>query len=703
MRITSSMYYKGLYSENNSQLQSKLFNVNKQIASTFKIQYAKDDVRTFTETMRLDNEITTLNQIKTSVSSAYKVSDQTDSVLNEFETSMKRMSVLLLQAANGTNSETSLDSISDELRGIEGGLKGLANTSINGQYLFAGSAVDIKPISEDGTYNGNDVSMKAFLGSGTQQEYNVTGSEMFLGEEVLVRRQITTNVVNDNLIADYPALQNGLDSDTAVLTEDSTIRNLMGDTDNVVDAGTAKHYFYIRGTKSNGDSFNEKISLIDDDTVSSLLTRIGDFYGNTPSLDVVNVSMNQDGQIVIEDKIKGSSKLDFHMVGAVDFSGGGAADVTTLDSLDSGESDFAKIMLSTSTAADPTLYVKEFVKSPYASATGAATNIDGILYDRTQFSKESSSLTSNVSQIVNSDNSYATDKTKLYEVFSGVTYNADGTYASGLDGKVIQLEGMSVNGLTTYDVTVNLLDAGSTYTVNSPLPGGTFDIFSADSARSITPAGDVTYKQLLDIINIAVTGSIPTANTAVEFDSKLAASNNLGGTNLTYDGKIAFRDTVNANTAGTISMYDSNSGDITAAAPVSTFNTNNSLTIKDPKTDFFKTIDEIISAVEDYKSYPDSSSGDMRNVGIQNAIAMVDDLKDHISRVHSLAGAQSNILTVASERTEVLEISTQALRSSVIDTDIAEASLTLTQLTLNYEAMLSTVGRISQLSLVNYL
>ena len=43
------------------------------------------------------------------------------------------------------------------------------------------------------------------------------------------------------------------------------------------------------------------------------------------------------------------------------------------------------------------------------------------------------------------------------------------------------------------------------------------------------------------------------------------------------------------------------------------------------------------------------------------------------------------------------------IRSSVIDTDLAEASLELTQLTLNYEAMLSTVGRISQLSLVNYL
>jgi len=34
---------------------------------------------------------------------------------------------------------------------------------------------------------------------------------------------------------------------------------------------------------------------------------------------------------------------------------------------------------------------------------------------------------------------------------------------------------------------------------------------------------------------------------------------------------------------------------------------------------------------------------------------------------------------------------------------LAEASLKLTQLSLNYEAMLSTVGKVSKLSLVNYL
>jgi flagellar hook-associated protein 3 FlgL len=60
MRVTTSMYYKSLYGTNNSKLSESLFDVNKQIASGLKIQYAKDDVRIFAETMRLDNELSTL-------------------------------------------------------------------------------------------------------------------------------------------------------------------------------------------------------------------------------------------------------------------------------------------------------------------------------------------------------------------------------------------------------------------------------------------------------------------------------------------------------------------------------------------------------------------------------------------------------------------------------------------------------------------
>ncbi|MEK6658775.1 MAG: flagellar biosynthesis protein FlgL, partial [Campylobacterota bacterium] len=141
MRITSGMYYKNLYSASNSTLNNELYDVNKQIASGLSIEYAYEDVRTFSETMRLDNEIAVLGQIEKSTQSGYKISEQTDIILNEFETSMNRVRTLLITAANGTNDEVSLNAVAKELRGVETHLKNLANSSINGQYLFSGTAI----------------------------------------------------------------------------------------------------------------------------------------------------------------------------------------------------------------------------------------------------------------------------------------------------------------------------------------------------------------------------------------------------------------------------------------------------------------------------------------------------------------------------------------------------------------------------------
>jgi len=711
MRVTSSMYYNSLYSTNNSKINNELFDVNKQIASGLKIQYAKDDVTTFTETMRLDNEMTALGQIKKSTESGAKVSDQSDAVLNEFGTSMNRMRTLLLQAANGTNDAVSQDAIAEELRGLEKNLKSLANTSINGQYLFSGSAVNVRPISDDGIYHGNDKAMNAFLGSHNKQQYNLTGSELFLGDEVLVKREITSNVVNSNLLNPGQSL-----------TSSSSLREMMGDKDNN-DATVNSDYFYLRGTKSDGTTFKKKIVLSDTKQISDLLDKIGIAYGNTGSIDVVDVTMDEAGEIVVKDKMQGSSKLDFHMVGAVDYSGGTDADVDDIDKLNDGE-----------TTYPPTndLYVKEFLKSGLIPASGAADKIEGLVYDRTMFTKKGSYLSSNAPQIVRKthlvtqngqiidtiplekENAFAQPSTLLSEVADPKKALGTDPQTYTLDGSTLKLVGKDIQG-NDYDVTISLnstTNGGSKFTV----AGVSYDIFDMDpNGRKAVDADKMTYQQLMDVMNMVVTGTLPTpANNEDAYDTAIRDSQLKGTTYLTYDGKIDFHDlngTGQEGTKATVSLYDPNSddfttdanGDVTANSSIMTFNTNNGLTIRDPKTDFFKTIDEMIKAVEEHKEYPDSESGNPRTVGIENAIQKMDDIQAHVSRMHSKVGAHSNRLTKSLERTQMLEISTMTLRSSVIDTDLAEASLRLQQLNLNYQAMLSTVGKVSQLSLVNYI
>ncbi len=729
MRVTSSMYYKNINNES-SRANERLFDVNKQIASGLKIQYASDDVNIFSNTMRLDNEITELGQVKKSTESGSKIANQTDTTLNDFEDSLTQIKLLLNRAATGTNSPTSLDAIAKELRGVESHLKNLSNTSINGQYLFSGSATDTKPISDDGTYNGNNVSMKSFLGSNVQQQYNISGSELFLGEEILVKKEITTNVPQYSLTAKYPDFtdktKTGVDE---VITPKSMIRDLMGDVDNDIDSVNAKHYFYISGAKSSGESFSQQISMRDDESVQSLLDSIGKAYGNTPSLSVVNVSMNSFGEIAIEDKLKGSSKLDFHMVGATDLSkdifhdagnisDGGVygANAGKIDNLDSGETDFQKIMYGASTAKNPNLFVKEFVKSDLSPTSGAASSIGGLLYDRVQFEQNGSKLSSNVSQVVKGSNAFASPSTKISEV-ADISKGTTATNDDTLNFTQLKLTGKDVNG-ASFNVQIDLrntANGGSTFSFDG---GNTnYSIYNTQTPRTAVNADDMTYKQLMDVVNMVTTGSVPASvSDTTAYDAAIENSSLIGNTKLTYDGKIQFDDLNNTSTKASISMFDSNSGNFNISSDgdgdgivdktttsVMTFNSNSALVVRDSKTDFFQSIDKIIKAVESYDVQPNALGGDKKNIGMQNALKLIDDLSDHIYGIHSKIGAQSNALTKSLERTSMLEISTMTLRSSFIDTDAAESYLKLTQLSNNYEAMLSTVGKISKLSLVNYL
>ncbi|WP_353662308.1 flagellar hook-associated protein FlgL [Hydrogenimonas sp. SS33] len=141
-----------------------------------------------------------------------------------------------------------------------------------------------------------------------------------------------------------------------------------------------------------------------------------------------------------------------------------------------------------------------------------------------------------------------------------------------------------------------------------------------------------------------------------------------------------------------------------SAPPVLLFNTNDALTVDDPKHDFFASIDAAIEAVENGLLYPDGKSDALaRNPGIENAIARIDHVISHVDKEHTKIGAMSNSLKYAVERNETLKINVQTLRSDILDTDIGEASMKLSQLSLNFQAMMATVAKVQNLSLVNYI
>ncbi|MDP3266988.1 MAG: flagellar biosynthesis protein FlgL [Sulfuricurvum sp.] len=686
MRVTATSFYNNIYGENN-KLNRQIFDVNKQIASGLKIQYSHENPGIFIDTLRLDDEIATLSQTKTSAQNASKLSTQTDTAVGEFVKTLESVKVKLLNAANDTNSEASLLAISKELRGLQNHLKTLANTSIGGQYIFSGTATTVKPIDANSNYQGNDKDIFSFLGSGIKQKYNITGTQLFFGEENTTNRTITTNVQLANLTDLYGTFKESF------IKPSDTIADLMGDS---IPATGATSHFYIQGTKTDGTSFKKHITLNDSDTVDTLLNSIKNAYGT----DQVDISLNTQGQIQIIDKQKGSSKLDFHMVGAIDFNpaAGDAANITdpmyvTSGSIDNlqlaGTNDYA----TASNTVTPGLYVKEFTKSGFTTPVGVSNAVEGVNYDRTNFTQSGASLLSNVSQIVTSDNSFALPSTKLLDVASSPTLNTE----------QLVLSGKNISG-AAFTMQIDLNTAGSTFSLDGGVTN--YTIFDTNVPRAAVNSDQMTYQQLMDVVNMVLTNSIPaTTATSTDYDNAIASANTLGSVSLDYAGKINFQDKTSPITKAQMSLYDAKSSDynITTGSSL-TFNANSALTVRDPKTDLFAQIEEMIKSVEEGKKFPNGlDSKDPRNPGVQNSIQMIDDLSDHVSRLQAEAGSYTQVMDLTVSRTDLLIISTKTLRSDVIDTDIAESTLKMQQLSLNYQALLSNISKVSKLSLVNYL
>jgi flagellar hook-associated protein 3 FlgL len=815
------MYYD-VQNSNANNVGTKLFDVNKQISSGNKFEYAYENPTSFADTLRLDSEINTFNQVATSTSSGLKFSQQTDSTISSITNTMDQLKTKLIQAASGSNSPDSMAALAGEMRGLETQLKSLANTSINGKYIFSGSSVNQKPIDDNGNYLGNDQVMTSFLGSNVRQSYNIPGSDLFLGDESTISRRITTNIP----LLDQSALHPEVMNDTEIpdgsgvekyITTESTIRDMMGDNDTVVNTTDSQNHFYISGTNHDGSTFKTTINMKDNESVGDLLDKVGKAFGNTSTSQVVSVTLNEHGQIEIQDKLPGSSKLDFHMVGNIDTNG----PVNNLDTLNSNKthvvnftesqyssytqtigqqkdlyssdgyflnmtlrtktgdlasgttkltdifpSNTAKIsfggkdangtaislgtnfaVTSTSTVGDLMSAIKTAYsgsatdfsinmtngKINFSSATGTTNGLDisltslnssdvavagitsneGISYDNSAFLKNANMLTSNVSQIVRADNSYATMSTKLSDISA----------ANPLNGTTLSFNGTNISG-SVFSATINLVATsatapyGSNFTVTNAL-GTTTTYPILDATGNPTNGNNVTYKQLTDSINMVMSGNLPDATKTASYiagsttttksdyadayNTAIIDSNSQTSTTLDTKGQIAFKDTTATSTKASMTLNDANSTDLTASASALQFNSNSALAISDPKTDFFARIDEIISSVEQGKYRADFSTGDPRNVGIQNAIQMIDDLNSHIAKEQSKSGVQSQSLQAAGDRTQALILSAKTLRSSVADTDIAQATLQMTQLQLTYQAIYSTISKVSQLSLVKYL
>ncbi|EOI8518211.1 flagellar hook-associated protein FlgL [Campylobacter jejuni] len=749
MRITNKLNF--INSVNNSMGgQSALYQISQQLASGLKIQNSYEDASTYIDNTRLEYEIKTLEQVKESTSRAQEMTQNSMKALQDMVKLLEDFKVKVTQAASDSNSQTSREAIAKELERIKESIVQLANTSVNGQYLFAGSQVANKPFDSNGNYYGDKNNINVVTGAGTESPYNIPGWDLFFKADGDYKKQISTNVSFTDNRWDL----NKDPDKTKYLTGDSKWQQLIGQgyvKDNGLDPDKDFEYddkldfppttLYVQGTKPDGTSFKSAVLVKPEDTLEDVMENIGALYGNTPNNKVVEVSMNDSGQIQITDLKQGNNKLDFHAVAFTPQADDRAELTGIIDAAKQEGISMDEVtnrVMQAATAAPSngditklnspvtvtinnqqfTIDLKQtdFIKSKMTDTDGNATN--GADYDNVYFEKNGNTVYGNVSQVIKGSNAYATDSTKLSEVMAG----------DSLNGTTLNLKVNSKGG-NSYDVTINL----QTSTVSYPDPNNpgqtiSFPITHTDPATGnsgvVTGSNDITYGQINDIIGMFAADKIPTQSiTATNGKVDANGYNNLQqlmkdsqatvDVSMDYKGRISVTDKLSSGTNIEISLSDSQSGHFpqppfsttssVTNGPNFSFSANNSLVIDEPNVDIIKDLDSMIDAVLKGNMRADSESEDPRNTGMQGALERLDHLADHISKLNTTMGAYHNTIEDVNTRSTFLSVNVQSIKSNVIDVDYGEAMMNLMQVQLAYQASLKASTTISQLSLLNYM
>jgi flagellar hook-associated protein 3 FlgL len=168
------------------QLQRQQSNATLELATGSSINKPSDDPAGAAQLIKINDLSSQADSFQRSISAISGQFSTADSTFSSVVTALQRAISLGVEGANGTLSDVDRAAVATEVTGIQSQLLSLANTSYQGQYLFAGTATTqpfvVDPTQTSGVrYAGNTGINKVTIGAGYQLQVNVPGSQIFNG------------------------------------------------------------------------------------------------------------------------------------------------------------------------------------------------------------------------------------------------------------------------------------------------------------------------------------------------------------------------------------------------------------------------------------------------------------------------------------------------------------------------------------------
>ena len=442
---------------------------------------------------------------------------------------------------------------------------------------------------------------------------------------------------------------------------------------------------HLTGTDTDGNSVDTTLNITSTTTMQDLLDAIKDAYGD------VNVKL-ENGEIIVTDNTISktqTSNLSINLTGE-DSNGNSLEVFSSKDSVGFNKlfMDKGDYLISSNVSQitkDTLIYYKDGQKIVERNPTQEYANNDTVIVDTL-----GTDIPADGEQIINVKFYDKNNVLQHGQIVLRDSEDSDGHKSYFWIDKNRDGVKDSDEVFDIYNTFGEKTSAHTTITTKTELDPKTCKLCQKEEKRL-----GVTFSQLSDVVSMMVTGNIPESNSYDDYQKAVLATKSEVESGMDERGRFYLKDLTSSPTNIKLSLYTDNNA--------ISFQENNAITIDEPQTDFFATLQKAIDAVRNGYNYANSDSNDPRNFGIQGAIEAIDHVMDRVRREHAKIGALSQEFDLSISRVEMLKTHVTVLQSDNIDTDIGEASMQLNSLQTSYQALLASIAKVNNLTLLNYL
>jgi flagellar hook-associated protein 3 FlgL len=268
-----------------SMLDAAQEKISYQMSTGKKLQNGSDDSELYARQLYVDDKIRMYEGLETQIQKTNAQNNVADSTIGEIKSILEFVKSEMIKANTSTTTDEGLKAIAVNVEGMKQNLLDLANTQIEGEYLFAGSDSSIRPFSEDSSgkvnYDGDNQLRKVAVEDGSYRQRGVNGYDVMYYPTSTAYKGEELTFTADSKIFDEQGMQWKLNGSNDTLEQYDFDGNLTGNQiTGVVGDGNSPETFTAIAPVDDGTKLIAKTSIFDViDTVVDSLNKV-DSNGN---------------------------------------------------------------------------------------------------------------------------------------------------------------------------------------------------------------------------------------------------------------------------------------------------------------------------------------------------------------------------------------------------------------------------------------